>query len=117
MTIRCRNVIFLVAGMLVLAAALCHAYRHYWLGARSPKVPRFHLAYSDPLAERAVEDARREVEQNPQNSLAWGRLGMVLYAHGFVSEALQCLRQAEQLDPTSQRWVYLQARLLLPQDP
>src|SRR5258707_1107869 len=63
----------------------------------------------DPAIKAAIEFERAAVAQLPRSGAAWGHLGMVFFAHGFNSEAGECLAQAELLDPREMRWPYFQA--------
>jgi tetratricopeptide (TPR) repeat protein len=111
------RIILVIGAIVSLSISAILVYRQFWKGLKAPVVPQFDLVCSDAVALVAIREARQQVEMDPRSSRSWGHLGMLLYAHGFVPEALQCLGQAGQLDPRNQRWVYLQARLLLPDDP
>jgi tetratricopeptide (TPR) repeat protein len=82
-----------------------------------PPLPTIDPAGVDPEVWRAIQAARAEVERTPQSVRAWGRLGMVLLAHQFRSEAVVCLARAEQLDPHDARWPYYQALAVRRSDP
>jgi len=89
---------------------------YYWRLTRPPVVPAFSLKCNDPAVERVIENAHQEVAKEPNSDKAWGRLGMVLFAHGFFSEAQTCLAQASDLAPHEPRWAYLRALLVLQED-
>jgi tetratricopeptide (TPR) repeat protein len=71
----------------------------------------------EPEVVAAIEEARAKVRQRPQSGLAWGRLGMVLYAHHFEAEAHVCLAQAARRDPQDPRWPYIEGLLVERHDP
>jgi tetratricopeptide (TPR) repeat protein len=75
------------------------------------------LAGLDQEIVEAVEAARQGVLQQPRSPEAWGKLGAVLQAHQFHSDALFCYAQAERRDPRDGRWSYLIASLLMGSDP
>ncbi len=90
-----------------------------WLWWRWPRTepPLLDLAQVDPEIGEAITEARREVLRKPYSSPAWGRLGMVLWAHDYGVESVVCLAQAERLDAREARWPYLQGLKLLLTDP
>jgi tetratricopeptide (TPR) repeat protein len=71
----------------------------------------------DPEVVDTIQAARQEVAEKPTSEPAWGRLGMVLNAHGFPLEANLCYAEAERLGATDPRWPYLRGVNLLPTDP
>jgi tetratricopeptide (TPR) repeat protein len=102
----------------VLAAALlliAGAAAWYFLGA--PSAPVLDLSNAEPEVKAAVEAARGIVRWSPRSGEAWGRLGVVLFAHGYVAEAVACFARAEELDSGEPRWPYLRGTLLLRQQP
>lgn len=82
----------------------------YWHRLTSPAPPSVPLERTDPQVVRAIELARKEVEQAPGSAETWGVYGEVLRAHEYEDAATSCFRQAEILDPTDPRWPYLLAR-------
>jgi tetratricopeptide (TPR) repeat protein len=103
----------LLLTALVLGVVLAGLGAFWW--KHRPAVaepPLVDLSTADPAVAEAVEAALREVRQAPRSGPAWGKLGMVLAAHGFASEARICFAQAEQLDPHDPRWPYYQAHIL-----
>src|SRR5262249_37770221 len=48
---------------------------------------------------------------------AWGKLGMVMFAHDYHREALVCLARAEELDAGEVRWPYYQGMILAGERP
>jgi tetratricopeptide (TPR) repeat protein len=91
----------------------------WWLHRTAPVAPPVvDLTTVDPAVRRAVDLTRAEVLHHPDSADAWGKLGMLLLAHGFSVEAIDtCLAQAERLDPRQPRWPYLRAAPLLKTDP
>lgn len=68
----------------------------------------------DPLVIQAIESARQQVIRLPGSAEAWGRLGIVLRAHGANGEASNvCFQQAEHRNPKEPRWPYLHGTALL----
>jgi tetratricopeptide (TPR) repeat protein len=81
----------------------------YWGWSHAgPEPPRLEVPGIDPVVLRAVEEARAGVRRAPHSAAAWGRLGMVLQAHQYWTQARFCLAQAERLDPKELRWPYFQ---------
>ena len=64
-----------------------------------------------------IEEGRKAVQDAPASSIAWGRLGMLFYAHSYKSEADICFARAQRLDPEEPRWIYFQAINLDKRDP
>jgi tetratricopeptide (TPR) repeat protein len=98
-----RRVILLAVLAIASAVAVFAAWRHW----RSPALPELDLASVDPAIVEKIDAARAELRAAPRSATAWGRLGMVLRAHGFGGEANDCFAQAERLDPSDPRWPYL----------
>lgn len=69
-----------------------------------------------PVIEK-ITRAREQVVKDVDSAGAWGRLGIVLDAHGLYEDALPCYQRAGQLDPTDHRWPYLTAVVLADDDP
>ncbi len=84
---------------------------------RAPEPPSLAATDVDPAVVKAVAAARSAVLQSPHSAEAWGKLGTILYAHDFPSEANACFVQAEQLDPREPRWPYYQGIKLSQRDP
>jgi tetratricopeptide (TPR) repeat protein len=82
-----------------------------------PEPPSLAATDVDPAVMKAVLAARSAVLQSPHSAEAWGKLGMILSAHEFPSEANLCFVQAEQLDPREPRWPYYQGIELTQRDP
>jgi tetratricopeptide (TPR) repeat protein len=73
------------------------------------ELPVLNLDGTDPAAVRLIQATREEVCQSPGSAAAWGKLGMVLFAHDLFDAARTCLVRAEVLDPGDPHWPYLQA--------
>jgi tetratricopeptide (TPR) repeat protein len=101
-----------VFGGLLLIACVWYALRR-----APPEPPPVDLTGGDPEVARAVRDARDAVLASPRSAKAWGRLGMILLAHGYQAEAVQALAEAERLDSHEPRWPYLQGLALQRGDP
>lgn len=82
-----------------------------------PEPPQPDLAEVDPEVAETIAAAREKVRQQPEQSAAWGRLGMVFLAHDFHQEAQRSFAEAERLDPADGRWPYLRGLSLLLSDP
>lgn len=110
-----RRRFLLLAALVVLLAAGGWAW--FAFRARPPEPPTVDLSGADPEAAEAITTALAEVRSRPRSGTSWGRLGMLLRAHGFGTEANVCFAKAERLDPTEARWPYLQGLTLVLTDP
>jgi tetratricopeptide (TPR) repeat protein len=106
-----RRRLAVAAAAFVLAAAAVGVW--FWPRTPPPVPPTPDLEGADPEVVEAVAAARQRVEQEPTSARAWGRLGMVLRAHDFGTEAQRCFQEAERLDPQP----YLQGLPLVLTDP
>jgi tetratricopeptide (TPR) repeat protein len=115
---RRRRHLLTVTAVVLIAASIAAVS---WRWSRAAKViapPLIDLTEVDPAVRRAVESARAAVLHTPDSATAWGKLGMVLMAHGLPIEAsTACLAQAERLEPRQPRWPYLQAIGVVTTDP
>lgn len=110
-----RRLRFFLLGVLTLVAlALCW---QLWTWYTAPAPPAVSLADVDPAVATAIEAARRDVWWRPHSAAAWGRLGHLFRAHGYVPESNLCFARAERLDPADPRWPYLQGTGLQSDDP
>lgn len=102
-----RNSRFVVLAVL----AVCVVGLAAWWQTRSrvPAIPAIDLQAVSPAVKRVIETAQHAVAKEPRSGLAWGRLGMVLRAHEYFAEAIDCFRTAWMLDPADARWPYLLA--------
>jgi cytochrome c-type biogenesis protein CcmH/NrfG len=80
-----------------------------------PSLP--DLSGADSEVAEAVTAAGQEVQKRPRSARAWGHLGMVLSAHGFLFDANLAFAEAERLDPKDPRWPYLHGVDLILSDP
>ncbi len=102
------RLLLLTASLVVTGAALAAG----WLLWRTPEPPNVDLAGAEPALADAIDAARADVRAAPRSAAAWGKLGMVLRAHDFGTEANACFAQAQRLDPDDPRWPYLRALTL-----
>jgi tetratricopeptide (TPR) repeat protein len=108
----------LVFGILLAVATLGAVVGgYYWLRVEIPEPPTVELVKLEPPAVAAIQQARAAVLQSPRSAAAWGRLGIVLAAFKFLSDARTCFACAERLDPRDFRWPYLQAQAAELNDP
>src|SRR5687767_7522935 len=73
-----------VYGLIVLAAVGVR----FWL--TGPDVPTPPLEGLDSALVEEIENARAEIWESPREPEKWGRLGMLLAAHSYPIEAVQC---------------------------
>jgi tetratricopeptide (TPR) repeat protein len=106
-----------VVLLVALALAVPALGWFLWGWATAPAPPAVSLADADPAVAGAIGSARRDVWWKPRSAAAWGRLGLLLRAHGYVPESNHCFAQAERLDPGDPRWPYLQGAGLQSDDP
>lgn len=105
-----RGLLAFAAVLAVLALSLAW---WVWPTRAVPQSVAVDLAGADPSVAAAITAAQSAVQRAPASAATWGRLGMVLQAHDFRSEATTCFAQAERLDPANPRWPYYQAIDLL----
>ncbi len=79
-------------------------------------LPEVDLSKLSTKAAEALAARLKETRENPRSGGAWGRLGMLLDAYDYDSQALACFVEAERRDPNNPRWPYFQSWLLLGQD-
>lgn len=104
------SIVLLAVGLLCLVA--------WWpYQTRIPPLPVIDLQGVSPAVQRVIETAQHAVTKEPRSGLAWGRLGMVLRAHEYFAESVQCFRVARRLDSANPRWPYLLAVDLESYDP
>jgi tetratricopeptide (TPR) repeat protein len=84
---------------------------------RGPEPPPVDSTQTDPEIVEIIAEGRDKVIQNPSSGRAWGRLGLVLWAHDYFEQANFCLAQAERLDAQDPRWPYFQGIMLMLTDP
>jgi tetratricopeptide (TPR) repeat protein len=105
----------LLWSMLLLAGASVGSYLVWRWSA--PIVPTIATDGLDAEVVAAVEQARADVQAAPRSAAAWGRLGMVLFAHDMYAESAAVLAEAERLDLEDARWPYLRGLALIHQQP
>jgi len=69
-------------------------------------LPQLKLDGADAAIVTVVNQARAEVEKSPRSGPAWGRLGITLAVHDFITEADRCFALAEKYEPGEVRWPY-----------
>lgn len=92
------------AGIVILLAA-SFALRQF--GATATAVPPDpDLSRASAEVATAVRQARETVLGDRTSGPAWGKLGMVLFAHQFEVEMIPCFEEAARLDRQDFRWPY-----------
>src|SRR5438105_554199 len=89
----------------------------YWWRGRVPQPPVVPLEGVDGQVAEVVTGELERVRREPRSVDAWGRLGKVLMANGFIPQAVQCLAVCERLDPRDPRWPYLRGLGTQREDP
>jgi tetratricopeptide (TPR) repeat protein len=102
-------------ALLLLAGAGLGAY-FFWAPRRTA-LPVIPTAGLDAEVVAAIDQARAGVEARPSSAAAWGRLGMVLFAHDMYADCGGVLAEAERLDPKDARWPYFHGLALILQNP
>lgn len=101
-----RWVVLVLAGLVTVAVAV-GASAWFRKKTQLEPLPAISLATADPEVALVLDQARRDVEQEPLSAQAWGDFGAALRAHEYGPEAEACLRNAERLEPGNYRWPYL----------
>ncbi|MGB7491201.1 MAG: tetratricopeptide repeat protein, partial [Thermoanaerobaculia bacterium] len=91
--------IHLTLAILVVSAGLLQA------AGRPPVLPQ-NLDLLEPAVAELIRSAALEVEAEPDQAEAHGRLGMVYEANNLWPEAESCYENAAALDPRDYRWRY-----------
>lgn len=107
-----RRITIVAAALLALLLA-GNLWRHF----TAPTPPAIAFGDVDPAVVAAIETAQGAVRASPHSAAAWGRLGQVLLAHRFETEAALCFERAEQLDADDPRWPYLHGWVLRSAEP
>jgi tetratricopeptide (TPR) repeat protein len=110
---RRRRILIGLAGLAVLVFLGWYAWRWY----TTPVPPFISLEGAEPAVAEAITTALDNVRARPRSGSDWGRLGLLLRAHGYNDESNICFAYAEQFDPKNPRWPYLQGLRLLLTDP
>jgi tetratricopeptide (TPR) repeat protein len=101
-----RRWLALAAGAILLAGIAAAAWWRLHPPPISPPMPN---DIEDAEVGQAVEQARRQVIDNPDSAGAWGGLGMVLVANLLDRDADRCFLEAIRLAPSSPKWRYARA--------
>lgn len=80
------------------------------------RTPTIDLSGVHPQVADGINSAIQVVESRPDSGLAWGHLGLTLWAHEYSNEALICFEQAERLSRGEVRWPYFRGAILFPVD-
>jgi tetratricopeptide (TPR) repeat protein len=110
---RWRGWLLLGSAGLLVAAGLAW---YLWPRDAGPAPPEIPWEEAEPAVAHILRKHYQAVRAEPRSGQAWGRLGMVLLANGYPTQAYDCLVRAEQLDPREPNWPYLQALRLLVHD-
>ena len=78
--------------------------------------PEVDLSEVHQEVARGITEATKVVYDRPESGLAWGHLGMTLWAHEYANEALLCFEQAEILSASEVRWPYFRGLILTHRD-
>ncbi len=70
-------------------------------------VPSPDTSTAQPAVVQKINDARQAVESSPESAEQWGKLGMVLLAHGHNREAVPAFEEARKRAPDDYRWPHL----------
>ena len=88
----------------VVALLAGGAGAYVWWRRPAADLPVFDWSQADPVVVAAVESARAAVRQSPRSGVAWGKLGMTLFANYLIPEAQVCFAQAQRFEPDEPRW-------------
>jgi tetratricopeptide (TPR) repeat protein len=69
-------------------------------------LPDPDLSGAEPQVVEKIRGARQAVQTDPRSAPAWGRLAISLDVHDFQPEAVDCYRQAAELDRDEFLWPY-----------
>ena len=81
------------------------------------EIPQISTEGMEPAVGTAIRAALAAVEDGTRDPARWGRLGMVLHAHGLPDLAGDAYAEAARLDDGDHRWPHLQGRLVETADP
>lgn len=93
----------IVVGLVVAAVGIYSVF----LLQPTPEVPDVDRSALEPQVAEKIQSHREAIFAEPDDDEAWGRLGMVLQAHGLDAEASECYEKAVEIDPGELRWQYL----------
>ena len=105
----------IVFGVVTLVIVTVLGYLWYQGRERDHSVPILDLEGLEPAVGGLIQDRLDHARDNPRSARSWGILGSVLRAYNFNSPAIQCLDEAERLDPTNPRWPYFLSLLRINQ--
>ena len=111
---KARRWMLLLVLLVVLASAWAFFSR---IQSPMPQPPLVDLDGADPAVVALIEPALNQVLLTPRDPQAWGTLGMVLRAHDYNPEAVECFSQAQHLNGNEPRWPYFQGTALTSLDP
>lgn len=69
-------------------------------------VPEPDMTEMEPQVAERLRQVRSAIFARPESADAWGRFGMVCHAHELWDCAEDAYREAQALDPLSERWHY-----------
>lgn len=96
-----KKVIVLVAVAFIASVAYLFLTRDEPTPIPSPELQGVY----DEVVE-AIADAQQLVEEAPSSGATWGNYGMVLAAHEYIAEAIECFKEAARLSPQEMKWWY-----------
>lgn len=106
----------LLVALFAVAVLLSAGGVYWWRREPVPPPPEVALEGVEPEVASAIEQARQRVRREGRSAEAWGRLGEVLRAHNYDTEADVCFAHAERLDPNDPRWPYFEGLYRLTRD-
>lgn len=107
--------LWLALAVILLAGAGTAGY--FIFRSNAPVVPAIATDGLDAEVVAAINTARVEVEAQPKSAAAWGRLGMVLFAHDRYTDCQAIFAEAERLEPNNPRWPYFRGLATILQEP
>jgi tetratricopeptide (TPR) repeat protein len=96
----------LIGGLIVLLIAGAGLGAYFAWRPRPTPVPPIRTDGLDAEVAAAINQARADVEAQPQSAAAWGTLGKVLFAQDLYADCAPILAEAERLDASDARWPY-----------
>lgn len=106
----------LAAVFACVAASVVCFYIYDSFSKSDVSTPAINLSGVHPDVAQGIRSAIQVVSSRPESGLAWGHLGMTLWAHEYTHEALICFAQAQRLAPNEIRWPYFQGIILTSDD-
>lgn len=79
-------------------------------------IPEVDLTQVHADVADGIRRAVQVIQERPESGLAWGHLGMTLWAHEYSRESLVCFEQAEKHSPDELRWPYFRGVILSTSD-